>query len=137
MFAVTREPIDVAALEEMVRAVTYGAIVTFIGKVREHADDGRKVVALEYEAHEDMALAEFERIAESVRLLYGDMRIAITHRIGTLYVGDVAIAVAVAAPHRRQAFTACSVAIDELKSKAPIWKKERYADGTAQWRSNP
>lgn len=137
MFAITRDRIDVAALEESLRAGADGAVVIFTGKVRGQAEDGRDVVALEYEAHEGMALAQFERIADDVRALHGDVQIAIVHRIGTLPVGDVAVMVAVAAPHRRQAFDACSLAVDRLKSTAPIWKKERYADGTARWRENP
>ena len=136
MFTVTRAPIDAAALEESVRADGYGAVVTFIGKVRDRSEDGRAVVALEYEAHEEMALVALERIAGDVCVLYGDVRIAVAHRIGALRVGEVTLAVAVAAPHRRQAFSACSSVVDRLKAEAPIWKKECYADGSARWREN-
>ncbi len=136
MFAVTETPIDAHRVEASVLAPGYGGVVTFLGFVRERSDDDRAVDGLAYEAHESMAVAEFEKIAAALRERYGDLRVAIVHRTGSLNVGEVAVVVAVAAPHRRVAFAACAEAIDELKKGAPIWKKERYLDGTDDWREN-
>lgn len=134
MFAITPEPIDPAALRAYQSGD--GGAVTFLGIVRDRADDGAAVVGLSYEAFEPLATATFARIAEEARERFGDVRLAIVHRIGELVVGDIAVAVAAAAPHRQAAFDACRYCIDELKRRAPIWKKERYADGRAQWKAN-
>lgn len=135
-FAVVDTPIDRQALEALVRADTDGALVTFCGIVRERADDGRAVVGLSYEAHVEMAEAEFATIASEARAQFGECSAAIRHRIGDLGVGDVAVVVAVAAVHRAVAFDASRYIIDALKSRAPIWKLERYVDGTGEWREN-
>lgn len=137
MFAIVRETIDVAALARHVRSDDCGAVVTFSGVVREMSDDGRPVTGLSYEAHGEMARAEFERIAAEARERFGTCELAIVHRTGDLRVGDVSVAVAVAAPHRSAAFDACQYAIDELKRRAPIWKKEHYSGGDSAWRTNP
>ena len=137
MFAIVREPIDVAAIARSVRTDACGAVITFAGVVREMSDDERPVTGLSYEAHEAMAAAEFEKIAGEARERFGPCEIAIAHRTGELQVGEVSVAVAVAAPHRGPAFDACEYAIDELKRRTPIWKKEHYAHGGTQWRTNP
>ncbi len=138
VFAIAREEIDVAAVEEVVRSPECGAIVTFVGAVRGQSDDGLPVAGLEYEAHEPLAIEAFEHIAREARARWGELRVAVVHRAGVLDVGDVAVVVAVAAPHRSEAFSACAFAIDELKQRAPIWKKERYREGLAdRWRENP
>jgi molybdopterin synthase catalytic subunit len=113
-----------------------GGVVTFVGVVRDTAEDGRSVLGLSYEAFEPMAIAEFERIAAEARERFGDLKVTIVHRIGELNAGDVAVAVVAAAPHRDAAFEACRYCIDELKRRAPIWKKERYADGQEHWKAN-
>lgn len=136
MFRITREPIDARELETAVRDDAFGGIVTFLGVVRERANDGRAVNGLEYEAHEEMALAEFQTIANEVHKRFSGTRLAIVHRVGALNVGETAVAVCAAAPHRGEAFDACEYAIDELKARAPIWKKERYTDGTGEWIAN-
>lgn len=136
MFAVVREAIDVAAIACGVRTDACGAVVSFAGVVRERSDDDRDVSGLSYEAHETMAREEFERIAAEARERFGPCEIAVVHRIGDLGIGDVSVAVAVAAPHRGAAFDACEYAIDELKRRAPIWKKEHYVDGGSTWRTN-
>jgi molybdopterin synthase catalytic subunit len=137
MFAVVREPIDVRAVENAVRAEGIGGVVTFIGTVRDASDDGTPVDSLSYEAHEAMAISEFETIANEACARHGARSIAVVHRIGDLTVGDVAVVVSASAVHRAQAFEACSYAIDALKSRAPIWKKEYYRDGCeARWREN-
>ena len=109
--------------------------MTFLGVVRDTADDGKHVSALGYEAFETMALREFEAIAGEARDRFGDVRMAIVHRVGEVRVGEISVAVLVAAAHRRAAFEACSYAIDQVKRRAPIWKQERYVDGTAEWRA--
>jgi molybdopterin synthase catalytic subunit len=136
MFAIVRDPIDVAALAQSVQTDACGAVITFAGVVRENSDDGRPVTGLSYEAHDAMAAAEFERIAGEARRRFGVCEIAIAHRTGHLKVGEVSVVVAVAAPHRGAAFDACEYAIDELKRRAPIWKKEHYAHGDSEWRAN-
>ncbi len=136
MVAIVREPIDVAALARRVRTDECGAVVTFAGVVRERSDDDRSVSGLSYEAHEAMAIAEFERIADEARGRFGPCEIAVTHRVGELRIGEVAVAVAAGSPHRAQAFDACEYVIDELKARAPIWKKEHYVDGSGEWIAN-
>lgn len=136
MFRIVTERVDVDSLHQIVRTGD-GGVVTFFGTVREDADDGRRVAALWYEAHENMAIREFETIEAEARERFGDVRIAIVHRIGELRVGEISVAVLAAAPHRAAAFDACRYAIDELKRRAPIWKKEQYADGASEWISAP
>lgn len=137
MYQLTAQPIDVASLERGVRAGSCGAVVTFAGVVRERSDDGRPVTGLSYEAHESMAAAEFARIADEARERFGPCEIAVVHRTGDLQIGEVAVAVVVASAHRGAAFDACEYVIDELKSRAPIWKKEHYADGgDSIWKQN-
>lgn len=135
MFRIVREPIDHHALERIV-SPRDGGVVTFLGIVRERADDGRPVNGLWYEAFEAMAIHEFEAIATEARSRFGDARLAIVHRIGELRVGDVSVAVVAAAEHRAAAFDACRYAIDQLKTRAPIWKQERYTDGDVQWKAS-
>jgi len=135
-FAVSADPIDASAVEDLVRDDERGGLVTFSGIVRERADDGRAVTGLSYEAHADMAIAAFETIANEARERFGTCAIAIHHRIGDVKIGEIAVVVAVASVHRAVAFEACRYAIDSLKERAPIWKKEAYADGTAEWREN-
>jgi molybdopterin synthase catalytic subunit len=130
---IVHEPIRPHDLDQMVRTGD-GGVVTFLGIVRGDADDGRAVSTLWYEAHEPMALEEFAAIAGEARERFGDVRIAIVHRVGDVGVGEIAVAVLAAAAHRAEAFDACEYAIDELKRRAPIWKKERYADGGDAWR---
>lgn len=136
MLRLQTEPIDARELEAAVRTNECGGVVTFLGVVRNRANDGRDVDGLEYEAHEAMALAEFETIASEVRERFPAVRLAIVHRTGALAVGETAVAVCAAAPHRGEAFDACEYAIDELKARAPIWKKERYTDGSGEWIAN-
>ena len=134
MYRIVREPIDPRALEA-VAGDREGGIVTFCGVVRERSDDGKPVKSLRYEAFEPMAIREFEFIAAEARDRFGDVRMAIVHRVGELEVGEISVAVVAAAEHRGNAFDACRYAIDELKRRAPIWKQERYGDGEARWRA--
>lgn len=133
MVSLTRSPIDLAALQAT--APTDGALCLFVGVVRDH-HDGRAVSHLEYEAYEEMAQAELQAIEQAARARWrvGDLRIV--HRLGRLAIGEASVAVAVAAPHRAEAFEACRYAIDTLKKTVPIWKKEFYLDGSA-WIEGP
>jgi len=135
-FAISAGPLDTAAIAALVRDDGRGGAVTFAGIVRAQADDGRAVRGLAYEAQTEMAIAAFEAIAREANERYGDCAIAIHHRIGELAIGETAVVVAVACAHRAAAFEACRFAIDALKERAPIWKRETFADGTAEWREN-
>jgi len=136
VYEITETPLDVDALARAVGGEGFGAIVTFVGVVRATSDDGRSVDGLHYEAHRELALDALRTIGAEASSRFGAARVAIAHRIGDLEVGDAAVAIAVAAPHRGAAFDACEYAIDELKRRVPIWKKERYVDGDSRWREN-
>jgi molybdopterin synthase catalytic subunit len=131
-FRLTNDPIDVAGLGEGLRDVRAGACVTFEGRVRAE-NQGREVRELEYEAYDELALTEGERILAEARARFGLVGAACVHRKGRLALGDVAVAVAVTAAHRGAAFDACRFVIDEIKARVPIWKKEHYADGASEW----
>jgi molybdopterin synthase catalytic subunit len=133
MVRLTRDAIDVAALQAV--APGDGAVCVFTGVVR-NQNGGRAVRYLEYEAYEDMALPLMEQIASTVRERWPVTDVRIVHRLGRLEIGEASVAVAVASPHRDEAFAACRYAIDTLKATVPIWKKEFYADG-AVWLEGP
>lgn len=132
-FAVQSAPLDAARVSRLAHGETPdgdGAVVTFVGTVR-GARDGRRVVALEYEAYEPMALRAFERIAAEASAEWPAARLAIHHRVGRLTVGETSVVVASAAAHRTEAFAACRYAIERLKQMAPVWKRECFEDGSA------
>ncbi|OXR45059.1 Molybdopterin synthase catalytic subunit 2 [Nocardia cerradoensis] len=119
--------------EEVERAVTgpeHGAVVVFTGKVRDH-DGGQAVSALEYSAHPE-AEKFLTRVCAEVGKSAG-LPVAAVHRVGALTVGDLAITVAVAAPHRREAFETCAELVDRIKHEVPIWKRQLFADGMSEW----
>src|SRR6266849_1823993 len=122
------EPIDLTALQATDSAD--GALCLFVGVVRDH-NEGRRVLRIEYEAYEEMALPLLEKIAAECRERWRVTDVRVVHRLGPLASGEASVAVAVASPHRREAFEACRYAIDTLKATVPIWKKEFYADGAA------
>lgn len=129
--SIGRTPIDVAALERAVAEPHAGAIVTFAGTTR--ADNaGRHVIRLEYEGYEPMALSEMKRLAVEAGERWRIVRIAISHRLGLVNVGETSVAISVSAAHRAEAFEACRFAIDRLKETVPIWKKE-YFEGGEVW----
>ena len=129
MFRITHEPLH----ENLLRAEhAAGGYVSFIGRVRDH-NEGRAVLRLEYEAYEELAVAEGERILRQASQQFEILAAACRHRVGSLEVGDAAIQVEVAAAHRREAFEACQFIVDEVKARVPIWKKEHYADGNSGW----
>jgi molybdopterin converting factor subunit 1 len=125
---VTAEPLDLGRLIGRVADPAAGAIATFVGTVRNQAR-GRDVLWLDYEAFDEMAVLELEKVARTVVAENGCIRAAIAHRTGRCEVGDASVAIAVSAAHRHAALRACQQAIDTLKLTVPIWKKERYADG--------
>jgi len=123
-----REPIDVASLAGT--TPEDGALCLFVGVVR-NENQGRAVLRLEYEAYEEMALPLLEEIAAETGRLYSVTDVRLVHRLGPLEIGEASVAVAVSSPHRAEAFAACRFAIDTLKARVPIWKKELYEDGSA------
>ena len=124
-------PLSMDALLEEVRSPHCGGIVTFTGVVRDHSR-GQDIDHLEYESYIPMAELEMRAIADQVRQRWSDVRLAMVHRVGRLEVGDPAVMIAAAAPHRADAFEACRFAIDTLKRTVPIWKKE-FAESGAYW----
>jgi molybdopterin synthase catalytic subunit len=123
------------SVDECVRAVSHagaGGVAIFLGIVRDHAD-GKPVARLDYEAYDELAIAETRRICDEIEREIAGARVAVVHRVGELHVGDVAVVVAASAPHRGEAFAACRAAIDRVKESVPIWKKEWGPDGTAHW----
>lgn len=128
---VTAVPLSVDAAVRAVSGPDCGAVVTFLGAVRNQSR-GKAVLGLDYEAFEPMARSVFARIAGQAREQFGGARVAIHHRTGSLAPAELSVIIAAAAPHRKDAFDACRYAIEELKRDAPIWKRERYADG-AEW----
>jgi molybdopterin synthase catalytic subunit len=134
-YAIQPEPIDPAAVWARVAAPDCGAVATFTGTVRD-TFAGRPVVRLEYEAYGPMALQALREIGDDLRSRHELGRIAIVHRTGALEVGEVSVAIAVSAPHRRAALDACDEAIERLKAILPVWKKEVF-EGGEEWRENP
>ena len=131
-FRVSHEPIDLAAFRAALADPHCGAYVQFEGWVRDH-NEGRAVLRLEYEVYGPLAVREGERIIEEALAKFGVTRAAAIHRGGLMELGEAAVVVGVSAPHRAEAFDACRYIIDEAKVRLPIWKKEHYADGDAEW----
>ena len=132
MIRLTHDPIDPHQLTESVRDHAAGAVVLFLGTVRE-LTEGRRTLALDYEAYPEMATAKLKEIAETASTKWPITAYGIIHRLGHLDLGDVSVAVAVSCPHRVEAFEAGRFLIDTLKEIVPIWKKEHYKDGPSGW----
>lgn len=132
MIQLTSEPIDFATMTEQVRSSEAGAVVLFLGTVREFTR-GRQTLRLDYEAYPGMAEAKMRELLEQARARWPVIRAAIVHRLGRMELGDVSVAVAVSTPHRDQAFEAGRWLIDTLKDVVPIWKQEHWADGSTEW----
>ena len=128
MIKITEKSIDVQKVIETASSLGAGAVNVFVGTVRNNAH-GKKVVWLEYEAYESMAVAEIRKVIDDASHRWPLLGWAVSHRVGTLKPGEVSVAVAVSSPHRRESFEACQYIIDTLKEKAPIWKKEHFEDG--------
>jgi MoaE-MoaD fusion protein len=127
-FRVTDAPISVEDVVRLVTTPESGAVASFLGTVRNNARD-RTVTLLEYEAYPPAAKRMLQQIGDEIQARWGIERVAIVHRFGQLSVGEASVAIAVAAPHRGDAFDACRYAIDRIKEIVPIWKKEYYEDG--------
>jgi len=125
---VTERPLSLDAVVAAVSATGQGGVVTFTGAVRDH-NRGRRVLRLEYEAYGEMALKVLEQIRSESAAKWPGSALAIHHRVGVLAPGELAVVIAAAAPHRAEAFDACRYAIEQLKTRVPIWKKEVYPDG--------
>jgi molybdopterin synthase catalytic subunit len=123
-------------VEEKVRGAGSGAIVSFLGTVRDFSR-GKRIERLEYEAYAGMAERKMAEIGETIASRWPGARVAISHRVGRLAIGEVAVAIAVSAPHRAEAFEACRYAIDRLKQTVPIWKKEFTVEGEYWVEENP
>ncbi len=136
MIQLTDQPIDVAQAISFVQAAQAGAVNVFIGTVRDNTA-ARKVVRLAFEAYDTMAIREMEKIAAAAKEKWAVGKIAIQHRTGVLAVGEVAVVIAVSAPHRQEAFAACRYIIDTLKQAVPIWKKEIFEDGEVWVAAHP
>jgi molybdopterin synthase catalytic subunit len=130
----TDHPIDVAVLQAQVAGPGCGAVVLFLGTVRRSPEDG-DVKGIEYSAYDAMAEAEFGRIVEETRARWADTRVVLQHRVGYVPTGEASIAIAVAAPHRAEAYEASRYVIEETKKRVPVWKKEHLAAGS-RWVEN-
>jgi molybdopterin synthase catalytic subunit len=132
MVQLTPGPIDITQLYADVERADCGAIVLFMGTVRD-VTDGRRTLALDYEAYAGMAERQMRDIEAEVRSRWPIREIGLVHRLGHLTIGQISVAVAVSGPHREETFAACRHAIDQLKAKVAIWKKEHWSDGESQW----
>ena len=130
-FRLSEEPLSLKAVVDEVASEGAGAVATFVGTTRMHSR-GRTVTHLEYEAYEGMAERELEAIASELRSRYELCDVAIHHRIGRVGIGERSVVIAVSAPHRQDALAACKDAIDTLKERVPLWKKEVY-EGGEEW----
>jgi molybdopterin converting factor subunit 1 len=129
VYLVTPDPIDVAAILAEVAHSGAGGLALFVGTTRDE-NEGRRVERLEYEAYDGMATTEMAAIGAEMRRRWPLLGVAMVHRVGVVPIAEASVAVAVAAPHREEAFAACRYGIDTLKANVPIWKKEHYADGS-------
>lgn len=129
----TTSPLDVAGMLSAVAAPDCGAMAVFVGTVR-NQNEGREVVAIDYSAYEAMAAKSLEQIAAELAAATPGLRVLLRHRLGRLAVGEASIAIVAASPRRDAALGAIRTALERVKSEAPIWKREIYADGGAAWR---
>ena len=129
---VTPDPIDLGVVSESVSSPQSGAAVFFVGAVRDHAPGRDGVTHLEYEAYREVVEAKIAEIVAEARERWPLIGVAVVHRVGTLAVGEISVAVAVSSAHRVDAFPAARFLIDAVKSRAPIWKKEHWSGG-AEW----
>ena len=132
MAELVHSPIDVLAMIDAARRPECGAVATFLGTTRDH-HEGRRVLRLEYEAYEPMAVAELARLERDAVARHAIASCHIVHRLGEVPLAEPSVVVVVAAGHRGPAFDACRWAMDELKRTVPIWKKEHFAEGGADW----
>ena len=132
LIEITSQSITEQAVSDRVRKSTHGAIVTFVGIVRDNSE-GKRVLYLEYETYGEMAKKKLEEITTEIQSRWGISDIDIVHRVGRIELGETVVVIAVGSAHRLNAFQACQYAIDRLKEIVPIWKKEFYDDGSSAW----
>ena len=132
LVAVSADPVDIAAVVSAVSAPEAGAVVLFVGTVRDHSPGRTGVTHLEYETYDEQVIDKITEVVDEVRGRWPVRRVAAIHRVGELGVGEVSIVVAVSSPHRGDAFEAGRYLIDEIKARAPIWKKEHWPGGS-EW----
>lgn len=130
--AMTEQPIVLAEHEELVGHQSAGAVVGFVGMIRDH-DTGRRVVRLEYSAHPSATRVMADVVADVAAHSSGVRAVAASHRIGVLHIGEAALVAAVAADHRQAAFATCAQLVDTIKARLPVWKHQFFADGTEEW----
>ena len=128
MIIITEQELNPEEFTARVRRDSNGAVVTFLGATRD-SFEGKRVIHLEYEAYEEMAYRKLEEIRQELKAEFGVEDVAIAHRIGPVDIGQISLVVAVASPHRQEAFYACHEAVNRLKHSVPIWKKEVYEGG--------
>jgi molybdopterin synthase catalytic subunit len=127
-----RSPIDPIALVRGVSSPGNGAVILFLGAVRQ-VNEGRDVTGIDYAAYEGMALRELQAIVDEGATRFGTRDVVVEHRLGELQVEDISVGIAVAHAHRDSAYAASRWVIEELKRRVPIWKREHYTDGTREW----
>jgi len=130
--ALTDAAIDVAALERSFAGTGHGALVVFVGRARDRADDGRHVTELEYEVYPEMAATVLAEIAVEAERRW-DVGVGVVHRHGVVPIGEAAVAIVTASAHRAEAYEASRFVIETIKERLPIWKRERFEDGT-EWK---
>jgi len=130
--SLVRRPIDPLDLLRRVASPANGAVILFLGAVRQ-VNEGRSVTGIDYQAYEVMAASELEAIVTECASRFGTDDVAVEHRLGELAVEDVSVAIAVGHGHRDAAYGASRWVIEELKRRVPIWKREHYTDGTREW----
>ena len=131
MIELSHQQLEPERITSVVRNDSNGAVVTFLGTTRDNFQ-GKRVVTLEYEAFEEMAIKKMAEIRGEIQAEFAIEDVAIAHRIGAVPIGQISLVVAVASPHRKEAFLACHKAVDRLKEIVPIWKKEVFEEG-ARW----
>lgn len=128
MVELVSEKISIDKILSQIEDNSAGAVALFLGKVRDHAE-GHQVTQMDYEAYPEMALKKMTEIENEIKNRWPVKKMVMVHRTGRLQLGEVSVAIAVACPHRKEAFEACRFAIDSLKETVPIWKKEYFVDG--------
>jgi molybdopterin synthase catalytic subunit len=132
VFAFSHTPLEPETYRAQLADPAAGGFVAFEGWVRNH-NEGRTVTRLEYEAFEELAIKEGERIVKEAIERFGVIKASCVHRLGSLAIGEIAVWVGVSSLHRAEAFAACRYIIDEVKHRVPIWKKEHYVNGDSGW----
>ena len=133
LYRLTREILDAQELARLVQRDEAGALALFYGNVRNHSE-GRQVERLEYEAHDSMAVAKMRQAAQETRERFSEIsEVGVWHRVGMLEIGETSLLVAVSSAHRKEAFEACHWCVDRVKEIVPVWKKEHWVGGGAEW----